>query len=209
MKIYKLFTPLVLVLTFGISSCTKDDTPESNPLNTELTTAELDMLSHMMEEEKLAYDVYITLYTMYETPIFNNISKSEQSHMDAVEALIEKYNIENTASTTFGVFNHPDFQELYDALIESGSQSLVDALKVGATIEDVDIYDLDDYLSKTENADIISVFEFLNCGSFNHLNGFINQLDLQNAEYAPQFISQERFDEILDAGHSACSSYSI
>lgn len=198
-----------MLFAFVITACTKDNIVDANPTETELTTAELDMLSHMMEEEKLAYDVYVTLYTIYETPIFNTISKSEQTHMDAVAALLEKYNIENTASTTFGVFNHENFQELYDALIESGSQSLVDALKVGATIEDVDIYDLDDYLSKTENADIISVFGFLNCGSFNHLRGFMNQLDLQDADYTPQYITQERFDEIITAEHSPCSSYSI
>lgn len=198
-----------MLFALSLSSCTKEDNPNTISTNSELSTAELEMLSHMMEEEKLAYDVYVTLYTMYETPIFNNISKSEQTHMDAVKALFEKYAIENTASTTFGVFNHPDFQALYDALIASGSQSLTEALKVGATIEDVDIYDLDDYISKTENADIISVFEFLNCGSFNHLRGFINQLELQNAEYSPQYISTERFDEILNAGHSPCSSYTL
>jgi len=192
-----------------ITSCEKEEALDETPIETELTAVELEMMHHMMEEEKLAYDVYVTLFELHGTSIFDNISKSEQTHMDAASELLAKYNIENTASTTLGVFNESHLQELYDALVVMGSQSLIDALKVGATIEDVDIYDLEEYLGITENADIISVFDFLNCGSRNHLRGFMSQLDLLGADYTPQYITQDRFDEIVYGGHEVCNVYTL
>lgn len=212
MKNTRRIIPLFILLGILFMSCKKEETAindEEITSETELSAVELEMLHYMMEEEKLAYDVYVTLFDIYGTPIFNSISKSETSHIAAVNALLEKYNITNTASSTVGVYHIEHIQELYDALVEKGRLSLVDALNVGATIEDVDIYDLEDYLSKTTNDDIVSVFEFLNCGSRNHLRGFINQLDIESGEYTPQYISQERFDEILNAGHEACGGYSI
>jgi hypothetical protein len=167
------------------------------------------MMKYMMEEEKLAYDVYVTLYEQFGLATFNNIAKSELSHMNAVSKLLEKYSVENTASTTLGVFNHEHLQSLYNALIAQGSWSLVDALKVGATIEDVDIYDLEDFMEKTENEDIHSVFDFLDCGSRNHLRSFINQLTIQGVVYSPQYISQEHFDAILTSDKETCGTYTL
>lgn len=212
MKNTRRIIPLFILLGILFMSCKKEETvinDEEIATETELTAIELEMLYYMMEEEKLAYDVYVTLFDIYGTTIFNSISQSETSHIAAVNALLEKYNITNTASSTVGVYQIEHIQELYDALVEKGRLSLVDALNVGATIEDVDIYDLEDYLSKTTNDDIKSVFEFLNCGSRNHLRGFIGQLEMQNTDYTPQYISQEHFDEIIDAGHEVCGGYSI
>lgn len=214
MKNFKKMIPLFMLLALVVISCKKeDDTPvvieEETPIEEQLSAIELEMLHYMMEEEKLAYDVYVTLFDIHGITIFNTISKSEQSHIDAVNKLLVKYKITNTASNTVGVYNIEHIQELYDALIAKGSLSVVEALEVGATIEDVDIYDLENYLEDTENDDIESVFEFLNCGSRNHLRGFMGQLDAQGASYTPQYISQERFDEIVYGDHEVCGGYTI
>ena len=52
-----------------------------------LSDEEVYWLMYMREEEKLARDVYATLYEKWGTRIFNNIRVSEQRHMDAVKAL--------------------------------------------------------------------------------------------------------------------------
>ena len=53
-------------------------------------------LVFMREEEKLARDVYIKPGDMYpEHPIFGNIDDSEQQHTDAVNAMIEKYGLQD------------------------------------------------------------------------------------------------------------------
>ena len=55
-----------------------------------LTDEEIYWLTYMREEEKLARDVYIYLFDMYGSRIFDNISVSEQKHMDAIKTLLDK-----------------------------------------------------------------------------------------------------------------------
>jgi len=115
----------------------------------------------MREEEKLAHDVYVTLYEQWGLPIFQNISQSEQAHTEAVKALLERYGVADPATGTIGTFSNPELQSLYTDLIARGSQSLVEALKVGVAIEELDILDLQERLVQTDNADIQQVFNNL------------------------------------------------
>jgi hypothetical protein len=100
-------------------------------------------LTKMREEEKLARDVYQVLYEKWGAQVFGNITQSEQRHMDAIKALLDKYNLPDPVTDpSVGAFTSPEMQELYEKLVAQGEQSLVEALKVGATIEDLDLYDL-------------------------------------------------------------------
>ncbi|NJD99596.1 DUF2202 domain-containing protein [Thermococcus sp. LS1] len=168
----------------------------------DLSQEEIDGLLWMREEEKLARDVYLTFYEMYGLPIFYNIAQSEQTHTDTVLALIEKYNLTDPATDEIGVFTNPELQALYDQLVEMGSQSLVDALKVGALIEETDIADLEEWTEKTDNADIIQVYESLKAGSENHLRGFVSVLANYGVTYEPQVVSEDYYQEVISSANS-------
>ena len=164
----------------------------------DLSDAEKEAILYMREEEKLARDVYLTLYDKWDEQIFKNIAQSEQRHTDAIKALIEKYDLEDPVKDdSIGVFTNTKLAELYNQLVEQGSKSLVDALKVGATIEDLDISDLNKDLAETDNEDIKKVFEYLREGSYNHLRAFVDNLKRKGADYTPQFISEEEYERIL------------
>jgi len=170
-----------------------------------LSDDETSGLLHMVEEEKLARDVYLTLYNETGLKVFERIAQSEGRHMDAVLGLIEKYNL--TAPDTLdqvGVFQNEELQSLYDQLVEQGSQSTVDALKVGALIEETDIKDLEEWIAKTDNEDIKTVYSNLMKGSENHLRAFVRNLEAQGVSYTAQVLPQDQVDEILggEAGHS-------
>lgn len=155
-------------------------------------------LIRMREEEKLARDVYAALYEIWGKPVFRNISFSEQRHMNAVKILIDKYElIDPVTDPTAGVFNDPEFAGLYTSFVEQGSTSLIDALTVGATIEDLDIYDLKELLGETDNQDITAVYENLLRGSRNHLRAFTYLLSLNGVTYQPQYITQEELNAII------------
>ncbi len=155
-------------------------------------------LIFMREEEKLARDVYRTLFDAWDVRIFQNISYSEEQHMSAVKSLLDKYNIDDPVTDDIvGVFVNTDLQNLYNSLIDKGTVSLVDALEVGATIEDVDIRDLQNELAKTDNKDIEAVYENLMRGSRNHMRAFVGQLESRGGEYKAQFLDQSEIDEIL------------
>ena len=170
----------------------------------EVDDQEIADLLHMREEEKLARDVYITLGEQWNLPVFTNISKAEQQHMDAVGVLLERYGLEDpVGDNPVGVFTDPDLQALYNQLIEQGGQSVADALKVGATIEDVDIFDLQKAVADTDNADIQQVYKSLLAGSENHMRAFVGTLQQQTGEtYTPQYIDQATFDAIMAASNS-------
>jgi hypothetical protein len=167
----------------------------------EISEAEADGLAFMREEEKLARDVYLTLYDQWGLRPFSNIAASEQTHTDAVKSLLEMYEIADPVTDdTIGVFANEDLQALNDQLVETGSASLEDALKVGAAIEEIDILDLIEYLEGTEEANIEWVYENLLAGSENHLRAFVSQLESLTGEtYVPQYMSQEAYDAIISA----------
>ncbi len=155
-------------------------------------------LEFMWQEEKMARDVYAVLYEEWGLRVFANIGRSEQRHMDSVALLFEKYDLAlPMADDIPGTFADPGIQALYDDLVAQGKQSLVDALVVGATIEDKDIADLYEDLGHTDNEDIRLVYQNLAKGSRNHLRSFMDLLQRNGATYEPQFLDQATFDEIL------------
>jgi hypothetical protein len=164
----------------------------------DLNDAEKEALIFMREEEKLAHDVYVVMYELWGMRIFQNISASEQSHTEAVKTLLDGYGIPDPAAGEFGVFTNPDLQVLYNDLVAQGSQSLPDALLVGAAIEEIDILDLEERLAQIDSADIQYVFENLLKGSGNHLRAFTSMLMTQTGEtYQPQYMSMEVYQAIV------------
>ncbi len=165
-----------------------------------LSVAEAESLVFMREEEKLARDAYAALYGLWHVNVFQNIGASEQVHMDAVKMLLTRYALPDPAATTLpGQFGNPLLQTLYGALMTSGQASLVDALKVGAEIEDVDIRDLRAIKATVDNADLLLVCENLEKGSRNHLRAFHNNLLRQGATYTPKYITQAEYDAIVNS----------
>ena len=169
-----------------------------NESNGELTDAEVEGLLFMREEEKLAGDVYRYLYDLWGSVIFENIAVSEDMHTESVLSLLNAYGIEDPFIAEPGQFSNADLQALYDQLIVQGSQSLKDALLVGAAIEEIDILDLEKHIAQTDNEDINFVYENLIDGSENHLRGFVRVLGNQaGAVYSPQYLTQEQYDAII------------
>ena len=63
-----------------------------------LTKPEIDALLLMREEEKMARDVYLELNDLWGLPIFQNIANSEQTHMNAVKTLLDRYGLQDPAA---------------------------------------------------------------------------------------------------------------
>ena len=157
-------------------------------------------LVFMREEEKLAHDVYVTLYQKWGLPVFNNIAKSESAHTSAVKVLLDRYGIADPAAGNgVGEFTDPALQALYNQLVEQGSKSLSDALKVGAAIEEIDIRDLETRLAQTDRADIELVYNNLKNASYNHLQAFTSTLQRQTGEtYTAQYLDEASYTSAVN-----------
>ena len=205
-------------LLFTVISCSKDDPSANNSNNTgninvanlqaqinslprePLNPTELSSLSFMREEEKLARDVYITLYNKWGVNIFTNISNSEQTHMESILLLLNKYNLTDpVGSNQVGAFRNTILQELFTQLVTQGTTSILEAYKVGATIEDLDIFDLNTALISIDNQDIRLVYDMLSKGSRNHLRSFYRNILNVGGTYTPKYISQAEFDAIINS----------
>lgn len=134
------------------------------------------LLLYLIEEEKLAHDVYTKMYELYGARVFGNILASEQTHQSRVLTLLEARNIADPRSSELGVFRNQELQTLYDQLIAQGSQSAVEAYKVGVAIEEKDIADINTQLATATDSDVVTTLEDLRRGSENHLRAFNRQL---------------------------------
>jgi hypothetical protein len=170
----------------------------SNFAFAQLDATETEYLLLMREEEKLARDTYITLYEAWALNTFNNISKSEQKHMDAVLTQLNRYGLADPVEDdTVGVFTNQTLATYYDDLVTQGEASLMDALHVGAYIEELDIYDLWDAIEMTDEASLISTYENLLAGSRNHLRAFVNQITSRGTDYVAQYLTQDQVEAIV------------
>jgi hypothetical protein len=195
---------LASLAAIGLAACTPEDTVSSHgngeglsqyPVES-LNEAEEAGILQLREEEKLARDVYTLLEEKWGLSAFSQIKPSEQKHMDAVAKLINRYDLLDPAQESIGIFENQKISSLFETLMTKGEQSEVDALQVGMTVEDVDIYDIDEILSKNDNQDIQVVFTNLRNGSIKHLQRFYTDLKTLGVTYEPQYISQELFDQL-------------
>lgn len=134
-------------------------------------------LAYLLEEEKLAHDVYQAMYDKWGARVFGNIKGSETMHGDMVWAVMESRSLSDPRKTEFGKFTNPELQTLYDQLIARGNQSVTDAYKVGVSIEEKDIADLKETLAKLDakDTDVKDVIDNLIRSSENHLRAFSRQ----------------------------------
>ena len=195
-----------LLAAYMLVGCSKEETGVSGP-ELALTAIEQDDLSFLREEEKLARDVYLFNKERYGANIFDNIASSEQTHMDKVLELLELAGLDDPIKTNaIGDFNNAELASLYRELTEQSSVSLVEALKVGALIEDLDIDDIEKMMAHTTNTSVLKVYSNLVCGSKNHIRSYTNSIVSNGETYTPQFITFEYYNQILSESSGGCGN---
>jgi len=191
-----------------------------------LDKAEQHHLIFMREEEKLARDVYASLASMWpDSSVFVNVGEgSEQTHADVMRDKLEEYGIEdpnpetNNLPSSLGVFTGKDygayFMDKYQLLINQGSQSELDALYVGALIEELDMHDIvecpeiivdtdndinDCGLNYTDEQSLINAYNSLLDGSKSHLKAYVGRIEsiIGTGNYEAQILSQDEINDIL------------
>jgi len=161
-----------------------------------LTSPEEEGLLFMAEEEKLAGDVYSSLNEIWSLRVFDNIGRAERTHQAAVETLLVRYSLAVPANPP-GEFSNETLQSLYNDLVSRGGLSVEEALRVGASIEELDILDLEERMAQTDKEDIQLVYSNLKRGSENHLRAFVNNLERRGIEYRPEYLSMQEYDGII------------
>lgn len=190
-----------------------------------LDATEVSHLTFMREEEKLARDVYLTFSQMYPAQsVFGSIgTMSEQTHTDTMRDKLTQYSLPdpnpdtNNLPGSIGLFYGQEwgdyFSEKFNQLIDKGSVSELDALYVGAFIEELDMNDIAvcpkvmvdaGYpqvcgLNYTDARGLQRSYANLINGSENHLRAFVGQIEavIGVGNYKAQYLSQADVDAIL------------
>jgi hypothetical protein len=165
-----------------------------------LSSTERTSILYMREEEKLARDVYDSLFKIWNMNPFSNIRRSEQVHMDRMKTLLVGYRLEDPVIKTSdrsGFFINQELRQFYNESVTSGSQSFINALKVGAKIEEQDIADLEKGISNTKRQDIISTYQYLKMASENHLRAFYRRMRMSGVQYEPVILQKQVFEKIV------------
>ena len=205
--------PLAILSLLTLFSCQEqllEPVINSDPVTTEtqliidtsisLSAAEIESLLFMREEEKLARDVYLTYYQWYQSKQFGNIADSEQKHTDAVARLLAAFEIPDpVVSDEIGVFENSFLETLYLELTEKGQESQIEALKMGALIEEIDIQDLRLAADTLTHSSVLEVYDNLEKGSRNHLRAYYSSLKKQGIIYEPVVLDLELFNSIISS----------
>lgn len=195
------------VMAAGAPGQGRQDTTDSSTtdsvldVSSELTGTETDDLRYMREEEKLARDVYMTMdeYWGNQTLVFAEIALSEDTHTSTVDYLLDKFGVEDpVVSDTIGEFTNEELQALYDKLIAEGANSFINALYVGALIEEKDMRDILAAINRTDERPIILAYSNLLDGSKSHLRAFVKVIEDQGLTYEAQLLEPEEVELILE-----------
>jgi len=149
----------------------------------------IDNLRYMVEEEKLAGNVYRAFAVLYPSIMpFKNIPRSEDTHFTALvsQAGLAGIDVSDLTSLAAGQFQNTTLQALYGNLIAQGNTSSFAALTVGKNIELLDIEDLlkAQALVPTTSS-LYGVYGNLLNGSNNHLKAFNTWLAMTPAPAVP------------------------
>jgi hypothetical protein len=148
------------------------DIPAAVP-NATISAEVADMLAFMLEEEKLARDVYALAIDEYGDRVFVNINRSESNHMAELQVLLNRYDIADpTVGTVPGHYSEEELTAMYADLAAQVDTDRAGAIEAGIAVETADIADLKAALELAAPADVTGVLENLLAGSERHLAAF-------------------------------------
>ncbi len=148
--------------------------PAATPALPAMTEDAIASLRFMIEEEKMAGDLYEAFFDQTGLTVFSNIAASEDRHLDALLKQADRAGIDvsDLIALPAGQYADPALQDLYGELLAAGSLSTDAALAVGREVELVDITDLNAAMTDVAGTTLVGVYSHLLAGSENHLAAF-------------------------------------
>ncbi|MBU4215059.1 MAG: DUF2202 domain-containing protein [Actinobacteria bacterium] len=137
-----------------------------------LTAAQEADLAFMIEEEKLAHDVYTALAATYDVRVFSRIAAAETQHLTTMRALAATYGVDDPSSDVVGEFADAGLAAMYTELVAQGSASLTEAYAVGQAVERDDLARLAEAGTGLSAPDLEHAYTRLTSASEQHLAAF-------------------------------------
>jgi hypothetical protein len=214
---------IILPAVIGPILCGSAAATAAEDSSTALDFSEQTHLVFICEEEKLARDVYRMLARRFpEVGVFTDMEENREHSHCAVLELLRKYRVsiprvnDNVGVFSWGIYGRY-FTEKYLVLTNQGSISPVNALYVGAFMEELNIQEITQCpkvvvdvsngigevsacgMRYTDNPDVLRVYDKLLEESRRHLRMLVSAIEQHTGDgkYQAQVLQQQEVDEIL------------
>ncbi len=159
-------------------------------------------LQFQVDEERMAGELYLALGEKHAARPFRNIPRAEARHRELLQNLAARAGLPAPAVTATGCYETAVIQARYDALLERGQASLIDALRVGALVEEQDIADLRALAATTDHPEMLAAIAALQRGSQHHLRAFVRNLRARGVDYEAQVLPPAEVARLISAGRN-------
>lgn len=169
-------------------------------LNSQITISaeESKQVIQILEQRKMARDLYYKLYKTWHSDTFKRLSDSEQIYLNSLKKLTTKLNIiDPTIDDTKGVFSSDYITKLYIDFSKIGLSSDYEAFRIAATVQDLMINDINQLLNSSSDKSIIDAMNNTKQGSISHLRACNREIKKFGMTYQAQFLSTEELRAIL------------
>lgn len=161
-----------------------------------------DSLFLIVEQKKLAHDVFITLSEHWQKRHLKLLVRVESLHLRAIKRRLKNHDLNSILGNSTGIFNSSKLQKLYWELVNRGQNSVLDAFHVSAFLKEMDIVNLQSVIDASKNTRITNFSQRLMNNSKKHLRILIKQIERQGGIYEPQEMRQNELNAMPNEGQS-------
>jgi hypothetical protein len=117
--------------------------------------------------------------------------------MKADDVILVRYNIPDPENQKAGVFTNQGLQQMYNNDLNTGLSSATDALKMSAQFTDMNIADLSAAIGRTDNKDLIYIYNQQLAVARNDMRSLSQALAGYGVVYSPQYITPASYAQII------------
>jgi len=163
------------------------------PLN---DTERADILK-LQEDQKYITDMNAVLATQHpEVPVFQNIANASRIYQAADNVILQRYGIASPEKNASDVYSSQKLQSAVENDINTGSNSVRDALIVSARAEDMHIADLEAAIGRTDNPDLQFMDRQELVSSRNNLRAISQWMTTYKEVYTPTYITLDYYKNL-------------
>lgn len=153
-------------------------------------------LTYYLAMVDLTADINAGFETAWQLPLFKKVTNSENRMVSLIRERMKIMNIpvNEAILKESGVYGERGLQKLYDELIPKGAESINEAMLASAELEEHQLLFLEKALERTENLDVILLYDQLRMISKKNLRSIAAQLLNEGVTYRPVVMSEEYFD---------------
>ncbi|WP_321508102.1 DUF2202 domain-containing protein [uncultured Methanoregula sp.] len=154
----------------------------------------------LQEDQKYITDINTILARQHpDIPVFQNIANASIVYQDADNVILQRYGITTPEKDAQGAFSSQKLQSTVDNDVNTGSNSVRDALLVSARGEDMHIADLEAAIGRTDNPDIQFMDRQELVSSRNNLRTISQWITAYKGVYTPSFIPVDYYKSLTSS----------